>query len=285
MKTTLSKGFEKNFLFGLAGVSKRSSRKQVLESIVSEAIGGVDMAKGLQGRGDWHGAAAKVISSAGLLDQAIDLAETLPGVEFSKTRAQAQLVIKRLGEAMSKLDFAPQEARQQVMGCEEALSKAIDVLRLFTSSLRDTSVCKDGEKLKFDEKLLILKANDGKKMKPCSLKGGKSEPAAGQTKEAKKEISKPAESVDKAKAGKKLKPGSLKGGKSEPAAKAPIGSGERFSALVSQLESKDVEFLDTLEKYTVRDPKALAAAIGRAKYGKKRFQEMAAAGRSKAAKK
>lgn len=35
--------------------------------------------------------------------------------------------------------------------------------------------------------------------------------------------------------------------------------------------------------YKVRDPKALAAAIGRKKYGRKRFQEMAAAGRKKKA--
>jgi len=32
----------------------------------------------------------------------------------------------------------------------------------------------------------------------------------------------------------------------------------------------------------VTDPKALAASIGRKKYGKKRFQEMAAKGRKKA---
>jgi len=35
----------------------------------------------------------------------------------------------------------------------------------------------------------------------------------------------------------------------------------------------------------IKDPEALAAAIGRAKFGKKKFQEMAAAGRRRAAKK
>ena len=39
-----------------------------------------------------------------------------------------------------------------------------------------------------------------------------------------------------------------------------------------------------LKKQGVRDPKALAASIGRKKYGKAKFQKMAAAGRRKAAK-
>lgn len=48
----------------------------------------------------------------------------------------------------------------------------------------------------------------------------------------------------------------------------PVGSGERYKVLVANLSKRGVE-----------DPKAMAAAIGRKKYGKKRFQEMAAAGR------
>ena len=39
-----------------------------------------------------------------------------------------------------------------------------------------------------------------------------------------------------------------------------------------------------LKKQGVRDPKALAASIGRKKYGKKKFQKMAAAGRRKSSK-
>ena len=50
-----------------------------------------------------------------------------------------------------------------------------------------------------------------------------------------------------------------------------VGGGGRFKKLVAELSKKGAE-----------DPKALAAAIGRRKYGKKRFQEMAAAGRRKA---
>jgi hypothetical protein len=51
-------------------------------------------------------------------------------------------------------------------------------------------------------------------------------------------------------------------------AKPKLGSGARFSALTQQLAAKGV-----------RDPKALAAVIGAKKYGRKRMQKMAAAGK------
>lgn len=51
--------------------------------------------------------------------------------------------------------------------------------------------------------------------------------------------------------------------------KAPLGSGERFQALTKQLSSRA----------GVTDAPALAAYIARKKYGKSRFQAMAAAGR------
>lgn len=57
------------------------------------------------------------------------------------------------------------------------------------------------------------------------------------------------------------------------ARKPKAGSGERFKALVRKLRGK------------VKDPKAVAASIGRKKYGRKRFAEMAAKGRKRAAKK
>ena len=69
---------------------------------------------------------------------------------------------------------------------------------------------------------------------------------------------------------KKLKPGSLKGGKSEPASKAKAGEGGRFKAMKKKLGGK------------VRDPGAVAASIGRAKFGKKKFQAMAAKGKKSA---
>ena len=50
---------------------------------------------------------------------------------------------------------------------------------------------------------------------------------------------------------------------------APLGTGERFAALTKQLSSKG----------NVSDAPALAAAIGRKKFGKSRFQKMAAKGK------
>lgn len=63
---------------------------------------------------------------------------------------------------------------------------------------------------------------------------------------------------------------SLKGGKNEPASKAKLGSGGRFKALTKKIGHKS----------GVRDTAAVAAAIGRSKYGKKGFQKLAAKGRS-----
>jgi hypothetical protein len=52
--------------------------------------------------------------------------------------------------------------------------------------------------------------------------------------------------------------------------KPKLGTGKRFKQLTSKLK-----------KQGVRDPKALAAAIGRKKYGKARFQKLAAKGKKK----
>lgn len=51
-------------------------------------------------------------------------------------------------------------------------------------------------------------------------------------------------------------------------AKPPLGSGERFEQLTGKLESQGA-----------KNPKALAAYIGRKKYGKERFQKLAAKGK------
>lgn len=53
-----------------------------------------------------------------------------------------------------------------------------------------------------------------------------------------------------------------------------VGGGGRFSKLKSKIASKG----------KVSDPGAVAAAIGRKKYGAKKFSRMAAAGRHKHAK-
>lgn len=55
-------------------------------------------------------------------------------------------------------------------------------------------------------------------------------------------------------------------------AKPKLGSGERFRALAQKLASRR-------GKKKIRDPKALAAWIGRRKYSKARFQQLAAHGR------
>jgi hypothetical protein len=57
--------------------------------------------------------------------------------------------------------------------------------------------------------------------------------------------------------------------------KAKLGSGGRFAALVKKLKMKE-------DGDGVKDPAALAAWIGRKKYGKEKFQKMAAAGRKEA---
>ena len=54
---------------------------------------------------------------------------------------------------------------------------------------------------------------------------------------------------------------------------AKLGSGARFAALKEKIAKKG----------NVRDAGAVAAAIGRKKYGKSRFQELAAMGRRKSA--
>lgn len=56
--------------------------------------------------------------------------------------------------------------------------------------------------------------------------------------------------------------------------KPKLGSGKRFKDLSSKLK-----------KQGVKNPGGLAASIGRKKYGKKKFQKMAAAGRKSKKKK
>lgn len=51
---------------------------------------------------------------------------------------------------------------------------------------------------------------------------------------------------------------------------APLGTGQRFRKLTKQLAAKGA-----------KNPKALAAWIGRKKYGKKKMAELAAAGRKR----
>jgi len=57
-----------------------------------------------------------------------------------------------------------------------------------------------------------------------------------------------------------------------PNAKAPLGEGGRFAALKQKLARRG----------DVKNPAAVAAFIGRKKYGKKRFAQLSAAGRRSA---
>lgn len=57
--------------------------------------------------------------------------------------------------------------------------------------------------------------------------------------------------------------------------KPKLGSGKRFSALTSKLESKG---------YSEKSSKAIAASAGRKKYGNEKMSKMAAAGKKRKAK-
>ena len=58
--------------------------------------------------------------------------------------------------------------------------------------------------------------------------------------------------------------------------KAPLGSGKRFAALASKLKQQG---------HSAESAGAIAASIGRAKYGAKRMSKLAARGQKRAAKK
>jgi hypothetical protein len=69
--------------------------------------------------------------------------------------------------------------------------------------------------------------------------------------------------------GRKVRAGSRIGGAHEPASRAPLGSGGRFSALKKKLSHKK----------GVKNPGALAAAIGRSAHGAKGMARLSAKGR------
>lgn len=73
-------------------------------------------------------------------------------------------------------------------------------------------------------------------------------------------------------AGKKASPAARKAARKqyEQAKKSPLGSGKRFAAVAASAKAGGAE-----------DPEAVAAAIGRKKYGAKKMAAMAAKGRKK----
>jgi len=66
-----------------------------------------------------------------------------------------------------------------------------------------------------------------------------------------------------------MKPGLKRGGSIKKKKKPKLGSGKRFKQLTSELTKKGA-----------RDPKALAAWIGRKKYGPKKFTKLSRKRRS-----
>jgi len=72
-------------------------------------------------------------------------------------------------------------------------------------------------------------------------------------------------------------------------AKAKLGTGSRFAALEKSIESQKTAKTARGKKMAsalpgggkIRDPAALAAAIGRKKYGTERMAKLSAAGRKK----
>jgi len=205
-------------MHGLAGVGRRKTRKQMLNDMVVTACVNIDKSKGLHGRGDWHGAAESLLQAASLVEQAVDLAETLPGVNFERTREQTGLVKSRLESAKKTLDSNPIDMRQRVLFCAQALSKAVEAVSMFISRLRD-DFCEKSQAIDFCEKELISDIN--------------------------------------------------KAGGDHTGPKPKVGSGKRFEQLTEDIKGEgDVE-----------DPEAVAAAIGRKKYGKEKFQQMAGKGK------
>ena len=302
MRTTLTKGFTEGLFRGLAGVSRSKSRKQVLQEIVKEAMSGIDMARGLQGRGDWAGSKDKLKSSAQIIDQALDLAETLPGVQFDKIRRQVKAIDIELDKASGVLDTDMHKGRSRVKDCEQALVKAVRAVGVFADALNDDVLVKEG--IDFDENRLIKEALNPYLLKSRNVRDirvEKKKPKLGtgtRFRQLAEELGKRpgvtdpealAAWIGRKKYGKKRFQELAAAGKSVEdiidtlkdenedvsgfleKKKPRIGSGERFARLKGEIA----------ERGGARDPGAVAAAIGRKKYGKERFQEMAARGRKR----
>lgn len=158
MNTTISQHFDTKFLRGLAGVSGRRTRKQLLQEMITDVLAGVDMAKGLSGRSDWSGASTKLAAASEVMSQAIDLAETLPGVAFPKARVQTQMASSRLSKVDELSVVNPTAAREHILVCAAALAKSAELVSLFASRLND-AMEKSTESLNFHEDWLIKEFN------------------------------------------------------------------------------------------------------------------------------
>lgn len=142
MKTTLTKCFEGGMFNGLARVNRAKDKKQMLKEIAAEASVGIDMARGLQGRGDWVGSVTKLYCAADAVIQAIDLAETFAGVQMAKTRAVVNQISSYLNGADAMVDIEPQTVRPLVKQHELALEGAVKVVDKFADSLNSAVMAK-----------------------------------------------------------------------------------------------------------------------------------------------
>ena len=153
MKTTLTKCFEGGMFAGLARVNRAKDKKQMLKEIAAEASVSIDMARGLQGRGDWVGSVTKLYGAADAVIQAIDLAETFAGVEMAKTRAVVNEISSYLSAADAKVDMDPQTVRPLVKRHELALEGAIKVVDAFAEGLNGVALAKGATE--FNESALL----------------------------------------------------------------------------------------------------------------------------------
>lgn len=156
MQTTLSQAFGGS-MFGALGVGRPRSRKRMIEQIAKEALSGVDKAKGLWGKRDWEGAMSELHKMSRLVEEGVDLAETVIGISLPRVRKQATMV----GEAISKAaetmyEEDPNASQTIVRNSSNALSKAAQALLNTSNALRDDmEKCED-----FSEDNLIKSMND-----------------------------------------------------------------------------------------------------------------------------
>jgi hypothetical protein len=149
MKTTYAAQMEKGLFNSLAGVSGHKDRKQMLQEISREAFSCIEMAKGLQGRGDWMGSVAKLADAAGLIIQGIDLAETLPGVRMDKSRKVVDDALLSLTKLERVVDTKPEKSREEVKGCESSIAAIAGAVECFANRLNDSIMAK--ETIEFSE--------------------------------------------------------------------------------------------------------------------------------------
>ena len=153
MKTTLTAALEKGLFGSLAKVNKGKDRKQMLQQIAGEAFTAIDMARGLQGRGDWMGSVAKLADAAGLVIQGVDLAETFPGVKMDQLRKRVDSASTGLAKLEAVVDTKPEECRPMVKGFEDSLIVSAAAVQQFAGTLNDVVMAK--EKLEFSEEVLL----------------------------------------------------------------------------------------------------------------------------------